>query len=346
MYCDYRIRESKMLENTVNSPVKNVLSSSQRSKRKSVNQSTDENDENINCENISVNHEEISITDSSNAVKKPKDSTDNFVFAVPTKKPASSIPHKSIKSSLPRFQTTRSRSNSAHSQASVASSHASSIAASSTMTGSSNHATFSLSNPSTMSTSSTPYSTSTSSVYSPVKLSQSLNDGTSPRKMKNKPISPRKNVTASTPSTHHLTSNNGLMKRLKEVSVQTSSEGILKGLFEKATSNGSTNANDIATLLTIKTKSKWDIKDKVKKQEVAIKECKELIFNHFNDLNELKIACLNHDARVNAILNDCIEAITEKDEEIETLSQTHKEINSKLFETSALYQDIEKNTRH
>jgi hypothetical protein len=121
--------------------------------------------------------------------------------------------------------------------------------------------------------------------------------------------------------------NSGLIKRIKEVTVQSSAESLLKGYFEKAFTS---SLEEMTGLLNIKTKTKWDIKDKLKKQEAAIKESKDLTITHFNELNDLKLNCINHDSRVNAILNDCIDSLQEKDLQIENLIIQESTFNSKL----------------
>lgn len=129
---------------------------------------------------------------------------------------------------------------------------------------------------------------------------------------------------------------NGLMKRLKDVVVSHSSEGVVKGFFEKTFTS---TEESFTSKLVVRTKNKWDIKEKVKKQEAAFIEVREMLVNHFQELAIIRNTCLTHDERVNALLSDTLDALQNKDTQIDelaaskiTLSSDHTHMSERLRE--------------
>ena len=295
MFCDVRIREHKMLENFINSPVKvakamnNMFSpggNNSSSKRKSEHQCSAEADENVpplNLDNIKKNKNKADTEDECKKVKFTSTATLNN--------------NKQTKtcggSALPRYNSTRTRSNSSQSTSASTCSSSKSY----------DHHFFS-----------------------------------------SQPSSPRNNdkpanfKSVSSLCTTKLQSD-GLVKRIQEVAAPNSAQGIIRGYFEGAFNS---RIEDISNILTVKNKNKWDWKDKIKKQEEAVKEGKEMLNQYKEDMEELKISCLNHESRINAVLIDCMEHLREKDLELNEISSNFNNTIIQLSDAKSQLAEVEK----
>ena len=73
-----------------------------------------------------------------------------------------------------------------------------------------------------------------------------------------------------------------------------------------------------------------DLKEKTKKQEIALKDTKELITTHFNELISLKSTCIQRDEDINDILNECLILIRSQSNEISSFIEVEQALKSQL----------------
>ena len=73
-----------------------------------------------------------------------------------------------------------------------------------------------------------------------------------------------------------------------------------------------------------------DLKEKTKKQETALKDTKELITTHFNELISLKSTCIQRDEDINDILNECLILIRSQANEINGFSEVEQALKSQI----------------
>ena len=96
--------------------------------------------------------------------------------------------------------------------------------------------------------------------------------------------------------------NNALIKRLQKVSSQVSASDRLRTYFDNAFSFSDDTLSGILT--NLKVKSKWDVKEKAKKQENAIKELKDGFVTTFSETKTLREYCLNYETENNALMKE------------------------------------------
>ncbi len=96
--------------------------------------------------------------------------------------------------------------------------------------------------------------------------------------------------------------NNALIKRLQKVSSQVSASDRLRTYFDNAFSFNDDTLSGILT--NLKVKSKWDVKEKAKKQENAIKELKDGFVTTFSETKTLREYCLNYETENNSLMKE------------------------------------------
>ena len=73
-----------------------------------------------------------------------------------------------------------------------------------------------------------------------------------------------------------------------------------------------------------------DLKEKTKKQETALKDTKELVTTHFNELISLKSTCIQRDEEVNDVLNECLVLIRSQSNEISSFIEVEQALKSQI----------------
>lgn len=106
---------------------------------------------------------------------------------------------------------------------------------------------------------------------------------------------------------NYSTVSNALIRRLRKNVVKSPSSEIVRGFFDTAFSVTEDKVNSI--LSNLKVKSKWDYKEKSKKQEVVIKELRESVATLLAEVKDLRDNCLAHEGHVSMLLRDSLDEV-------------------------------------
>lgn len=110
---------------------------------------------------------------------------------------------------------------------------------------------------------------------------------------------------------------NTLLRRLKKSLQRNPTGDVIETFFANPFS---INDDKIATIMAnLKVKSKWDYKEKSKKQDAVIKELKDCIQTMFNEVKALRDNCLGQEAFTAALLRDSYEEFLENSQNMNAL---------------------------
>ena len=121
---------------------------------------------------------------------------------------------------------------------------------------------------------------------------------------------------------------NALIRRLRKNVVKTPSTEIVRGFFDTAFTVTEDKVNNI--LSNLKVKSKWDYKEKSKKQEVVIKELRESVATLLAEAKDLRENCLAHEGHVNLLLRDSLDEFQETSQTISSLRIAEDKLKKEL----------------
>jgi len=122
---------------------------------------------------------------------------------------------------------------------------------------------------------------------------------------------------------------NAIMKRLKKIISATPSPDVIRSHFE---TGFSINDERLATIIThLKVKSKWDYKEKAKKQEAVIKELRECLNITFAEIKSTKEKCILQENSTNGMLRDCYEEFLDSVQIINTFQATNNKLQQDLL---------------
>ena len=121
---------------------------------------------------------------------------------------------------------------------------------------------------------------------------------------------------------------NGLLRRLKKTVTRTASAEVIRNYFDCAFTVTEDKVNNI--LQNLKVKSKWDYKEKSKKQEVVIKELKDTVSTLLVEAKDLRDHCLTHESQVNALLRDSYDEFQESVQVINTFKTNENKLKKDL----------------
>ena len=125
--------------------------------------------------------------------------------------------------------------------------------------------------------------------------------------------------------------------------VQTFNTDKITQCFENAFSVNDEKVNTI--LQSLKVKSKWDIKEKSKKQESVIKDLKDSLISMLNDSKKLKDNCLAQEHQINISFNDLQSELRRTHDDLALLRENEirfkKEILKKTEEVSKLSDSLD-----
>lgn len=112
-------------------------------------------------------------------------------------------------------------------------------------------------------------------------------------------------ISAATPSSN----TNALLKRLKKSVVHTPAGEVIRKQFD--TSFSITEERITVILAHMKVKSKWDLKEKLKKYEAVVRELRDCMNITFTEIKTVREQCLIHESHNNNLLRDCYEEFLE-----------------------------------
>jgi hypothetical protein len=113
-----------------------------------------------------------------------------------------------------------------------------------------------------------------------------------------------------------------IIKRLKKYVGKTPSVEVIKEYFDGAFTFTEDKMNGIMSNLKIK--SKWDYKEKSKKQDVVIKELRDSLINYISEIKSLRENCLIHENYANCLVKDVLDEFQDNYQALTLLQQNEK----------------------
>lgn len=105
---------------------------------------------------------------------------------------------------------------------------------------------------------------------------------------------------------------------------------VIRGYFD---ASFSMNEEKVASILAhAKVKSKWDYKEKSRKQEVVIKELRDGVLKTISELKRVREQCLIHESHSSNLIRDAYDEILDTSHDITALKQQNDELSEKLAE--------------
>lgn len=105
---------------------------------------------------------------------------------------------------------------------------------------------------------------------------------------------------------------------------------VIRGYFD---ASFSMNEEKVASILAhAKVKSKWDYKEKSRKQEAVIKELRDGVIKTINELKRVREQCLIHESHSSNLIRDAYDEILDTSHSIAALKQQNDELNDRIAE--------------
>ncbi len=122
---------------------------------------------------------------------------------------------------------------------------------------------------------------------------------------------------------------NAVIKRLKKAMTNTPSPEIIRNQFD---TGFSIHEDRVASILThLKVKSKWDFKEKAKKQEAVIKELRDCLSITFGEIKAVREQCLLHESHIINLIRDSYEEFVEVSHNLNLLQSTANSSQTELI---------------
>lgn len=122
---------------------------------------------------------------------------------------------------------------------------------------------------------------------------------------------------------------NAVIKRLKKAMTNTPSPEIIRNQFD---TGFSIHEDRVASILThLKVKSKWDFKEKAKKQEAVIKELRDCLSITFGEIKAVREQCLMHESHIINLIRDSYEEFVEVSHNLNLLQSTANSSQTELI---------------
>lgn len=119
-----------------------------------------------------------------------------------------------------------------------------------------------------------------------------------------------------------------LLRRLKKCISHNPSTDVLRGHFE---GGFTVNEEKIGLILShLKVKSKWDLKEKTKKQEAVVKELRDCLITTIAEIRTVRESCLLHEDSTNNILRDCYEELVGASQSVAELRLENQKLSHEL----------------
>lgn len=122
---------------------------------------------------------------------------------------------------------------------------------------------------------------------------------------------------------------NAVIKRLKKAMTNTPTPEIIRNQFD---TGFSIHEDRVATILShLKVKSKWDFKEKAKKQEAVIKELRDCLSITFGEIKAVREQCLMHESHIINLIRDSYEEFVEVSHNLNLLQSTANSSQTELI---------------
>lgn len=129
---------------------------------------------------------------------------------------------------------------------------------------------------------------------------------------------------ARTPNTRK----NQLLKRLNKVVSSVSATDVMRGFFDSAFS---VSEDDVTTIVqNLKVKSRWDFKEKARKQEAVVKELRSAVTTLLTEIKGLRENCLLHENNTTNLLRDCHDEVFDAYQRMQTFRITENNLKHEL----------------
>jgi len=122
---------------------------------------------------------------------------------------------------------------------------------------------------------------------------------------------------------------NAVIKRLKKAMTNVPTPEVVRHQFD---TGFSIHEDRVVSIIShLKVKSKWDFKEKAKKQEAVIKELRDCLTTTFGEIKAVREQCLMHESHINNLIRDTYEEFVEVSHSLNLLQSTANSSQSELI---------------